>query len=201
MITSLLEDIFNHLLQTDPDSKDKLAALSGKSVGFDITNMPIYLLATIHHEGLVFSLGSIENADCILRGRPVSLARYLNAKQVNPSTNANLGVEIEGDLEFARKISNIFRGLNIDWEGVFAQLIGDFPANQMATVFSSLRGGLERSKDSAQQHLHYLVTERLDQIVTQSEAEAFYQAVDKLEADAGRLEQKISQLTGFNTRG
>ncbi len=201
MITKLLEDIFNHLLQTDPIAKEKLSALTGKSVGFAFKNSPFKLLAMINQEGLEFSLGSVETADCVLHGTPIALARYLNAKHVNPSTNARLGVEIDGDLEFARKISNVFRDLDIDWEEVFSQVIGDFPANQLTSVFSNFRNGFKRSKDSAHQHLQYLVTEKLDQIVTQSEAEAFYLSVDRLAADAGRLEQKINKLKGISGRG
>ena len=201
MITKPLEDIFNHLLQTDPQSKAKLSLLSGKSVGFALKNSPFKLQATINQQGLEFSIGSTEHADCILHGTPIALARYLNTKHVNPSTNVSLGVEIEGDLEFARKVSTIFRGLDIDWEEVFAQIIGDFPAHQLTNIFSGLRNGFERSRDSAGQHLQYLLTEKLDQVITQSEAETFYQAVDKLAADAGRLEQKINKLTGITERG
>ena len=201
MITKPLEDIFNHLLQTDPQSKAKLSLLSGKSVGFAFKKTPFKLQATINQQDLEFSIGSTEHADCILHGTPIALARYLNTKHVNPSTNASLGVEIEGDLEFARKVSTIFRDLDIDWEEVFAQIIGDFPAHQLTNVFSGLRNGFERSRDSAGQHLQYLLTEKLDQVITQSEAETFYQAVDKLAADAGRLEQKINKLTGTTERG
>ena len=201
MITSLLGDTFNHLLQSDSLAKEKLTALAGKSVGFDIKNSPFQLLASINPEGMEFSLGSTQHADCILRGAPIALARYMNSKQVNPSTNASLAIEIEGDLEFARKISSIFRGLDIDWEDVFSQFMGDFPAHQLSRVMSKFRDGFERSKESAEQHLQYLISERLDQVVTQDEAEVFYRQVDQAAAAAHRLEQLVNRLDQSRNHG
>ena len=132
MIDKILENSFNHLLQTDRDSQQKLAALAGKSVGIDLLNTPVQWLIKLSPEGITVDMGPADHADCILRGTPIALIRYLNAKQVNPSTNKSLGVEIDGDLEFAREFSTILRQLDIGWEEILSPLIGDFscPAAQ-----------------------------------------------------------------------
>jgi len=201
MIVNLIGDSFNHLLQSDPQAKDKLAALAGKSVGFKIKNSPFELLALITQEGMNFSVGSTQQAECTLSGTPIALARYMNSKHVNPSTNAALNVEVDGDLEFARKVSTIFRNLDIDWEEIFSQFLGDLPAHQLFRAMTGLRSGFDHSKESARQHLSYLITERLDQVVSQDEAENFYKGVDQVVADSHRLEQMINQFEQSDSHG
>ncbi len=201
MIIDLIGNTFNHLLQSDPLAKQKLVVLAGKSVGFEIKNSPFRLLALITTEGMEFSSGSIQQADCILRGTPIALARYMNSEGANPSTNVSLNVEIDGDLEFARKVSMIFRHLDIDWEEIFSKFVGDLPAHQLFRMMSGFRDGFERSKDSAQQHLNYLISERLNQVVSQDEAEIFYQGVDKAAADTHRLEQMFERLLESSPNG
>ena len=195
MLTDIIENAFNHLLQSDSYSKDKLATMAGQSVGFDIRGTALNYIATITNEGLSISKDSLEQADCILRGTPLALIRYMNAKQVNPSTNHALGVEIEGDLEFARNISTVFRKLDVDWEDVFSQLIGDLPAHQINRAISHFSSVFNRSRESASAHLHYIISERLDQIVAREEAELFYNEVDQLSARVDQIEQKINRLT------
>lgn len=195
MLDKILENTINHLLASDYQGKRRLSSHRGKSVGFDIKPMGLQFITTIENEGLSIDTGSVEQADCSIHGTPIALIRYLNASQINPSTNYSLGIEIDGDLEFAREISSVFRNLDIDWEEIFSKLIGDAPAYQLSKFMSVFRSDLERSKQSAQAHLHYIVSERMNQIVTSREAEQFYREVDQISVDAAKLEQKINQLT------
>ena len=123
MLTRILENTFNHLLASDYQGKQRLALHQGKSVGFNIKRTGqargLTLIATITREGLNMHSGSLEQCDCSISGSPVALIRYMNAPQINPSTNQSLGIEIDGDLEFAREISSVFRSLDIDWEEIF----------------------------------------------------------------------------------
>ena len=194
MIDQILENTFNHLLASDYQGKQRLSAHQGKSIGFNIMPMRLELVATITSEGLSVQTGNINQADCSISGTPIALMQYLNASQINPSTNHSLGIEIGGDLQFAREISSVFQGLDIDWEEIFSKLIGDAPAHQLGRLVTNFRGNFKRSKESAKAHLHYIVTERTDQLVSAQEAERFYREVDKIAVDAAKLEQQIKQL-------
>lgn len=205
MLTRILENTFNHLLASDDQSKQRLVAHRGKSVGFHVKaagqGNGLTLIAVINSEGLNIRAGSDRHADCSISGTPIALIRYLNATQVNPSTNHSLGIEIDGDLEFAREISSVFRSLDVDWEEIFSQFVGDGPAHQLARLVSGFRSDILRSKDSAKAHLKYIVTDRMDQIVTMDEAQQFYQNVDRLVLDTAKLEQKINQLIESTKHG
>ena len=196
MITRFLQETFNHLLATDPYSRQRLAEYAGKSVGFDLVGSALNLLVKINSQGISVESGPLESADCVLRGSPVALARYLNEKNVNPSTNVSLGVEIEGDLEFARRVSKIVRNLEIDWTEIFSGITGDFAAHHFGRVVSSLATGLGKARVSARKNINYILSERLDHVVHQDEVEVFYREVDQLAADTEKLEQRINALTG-----
>ena len=195
MIAQIIENTFNHLLASDYQGKQRLSAHRGKSVGFDIKPMGLQLIATITNEGLSMKTGPVEQADCSIRGTPIALVRYMNTSQINPSTNYSLGIEIDGDLEFAREVSSVFRSLDIEWEEIFSKLIGDAPAYQLSKFMSTFRNNFERSKHSAKAHLRYIITDRMDQIVSSQEAELFYREVDQIAVDTAKLEQKINLLT------
>ena len=203
MLTRILENTFNHLLASDYQGKQRLATHNGKSVGFKIKPVRqvfnqitgYEIIATITNEGLSLHDGSAQQADCSISGTPIALIQYMNASHINPSTNSRLGIEIDGDLEFAREISSVFRGLDIDWEAIISQLIGDAPAFQLTKFISNFRQDIVSSKNSAKAHLHYIITDRLDQVVSVQEAEQFYSDVDQIAVDAIKLEQKINLLT------
>lgn len=194
MIINILQDAFNHLLASDPCASQRLARHAGKSVGFDLLGTPLKLLASITAQGVRVAPGSLDQADCVLRGSPIALARYLNAKNVNPSTNAVLGVEIDGDLEFARQVSKIFRHLDIDWEEIFSPITGDLAAHHINRALSSLATGFGKARRSARQNIEYVLNERLEQVVHKDEAEGFYRQVDELAADVDKLELRINTL-------
>lgn len=195
MISQIIENTFNHLLATDYQGKQRLCAYQGKSIGIEIKPAGPELIATVTNEGLSINAGPVGQADCTISGTPIALIRYMNASQINPSTNYSLGIEIDGDLEFAREISGVLRSLDVDWEEIFSKFIGDAPAYQLSKLVSAVRSEFQRSKDSARSHLRYLIADRMDQIVTSREAEAFYRDVDKIAVEAARLEQKINLLT------
>lgn len=194
MIINILQGAFNNLLASDPCSSQRLAQHAGKSVGFDLLGTPLKLLAGITAQGVRVTSGSLDQANCVLRGSPIALARYLNAKNVNPSTNAALGVEIDGDLEFAGQVSKVFRQLNIDWEEIFSGITGDFTAHHINRALSSLATGFGKARRSARQNLEYVLNERLEQVVHKDEAEGFYRQVDELAADVDKLELRINTL-------
>ena len=188
------ENIFNHLLMTDPAGKQALSHYAGRTIGFDVRGTGIKLLSRINNEGMTISSDSLEQADCVLSGRPIALIRYLNTRNVNPSTNVSLGVELKGDLDLAIRISTVLKNLNIDWTEIFAGLIGDLPAHQLTSVLSSLRSNLDKTAIAAKNNLRYIITERLDQVVLREEAEDFYRQVDIVSAHAQCLEKQVDSL-------
>lgn len=205
MLPRILENTFNHLLATDSRARERLVAFQGKSVGFNIKSAELSrgleLITAINSEGLTIRTGSVEQADCTISGTPIALIRYMNATRINPSTNHSLGVEIDGDLEFAREVSAVFRSLDVDWEEIFSRIVGDGPAHQLARMLSGFRSDIQKSKDSAKAHLHYLVTERMDQTVPMEEAQQFYDDVDQIVLDAAKLEQRINLLIESTKHG
>ena len=201
MLPQILENTFNYLLASDYQGKKRLNLHLGKSVGFNILPMHLQLVATITNEGLSVNSGSVDQADCSISGTPIALIRYMNTTQINPSTNHMLGIEVDGDLEFAREISTTFRSLDVDWDEIFSQVIGDAPARQLGKFMTNLRGDFQRSKGSAKAHLNYIITERMDQIVSMQEAEQFYRDVDQIAVDTLKLEQKINLLVESPNHG
>ena len=200
MLLKTLENTLNHVLETDPLAMQGMAALAGNSVVLEIkggVSRKIVMSITARGVKLYQDAGNPpgNTPGCTLRGSPVALLRYLTAGHVNPSSNTSLGIEIEGDLQFANRLSRVLSAMDIDWKQILSQLTGDYPARHIVGLLQSLATGFEKSRRSAAENLKYIVRERQDLVVSAQEAEVFYQQVDQLFARTQMLERRISQLS------
>jgi len=186
----IIETVINRYLALDPEMLDKLAEFDGKVIKMEMTgiNKDLYMLP---NESGIQVLSQYEGeADTVLSGTPISLFKMGLA-----SNAANLllkgEIEISGDTRLGHQFKNVFSQMDIDWSEPLANLVGDGLAYQLQQAGSRLgHWGKDTVKSVSTSFGEYLQEESRD-VVTDTELEIFYGAVDRLREDVDRLQAKV----------
>ena len=188
-----LETALNHYLALDKNLAGLLAPLAGKVVAIKITPGPkiIYccptpnsmqLLETYHGEihatlsGSLSALGSMG----------------LSATPMHALFKGD--VHIEGDLELARKLQNLFAKLDIDLESKLAVYTGETMANRLFDLLNSGKHWSRQSLSTFRYNLQEFLQEESRDLPAQAEAELLFQQIDDCRSDFDRLQARFQRL-------
>ena len=187
-----LEQAMNAALALDPATMARLARLQGKVVGIDIrgTGLTFHLVPT--ERGLRLMGAYAGEADTVLRGGPLALARMNSAPAGEGLFSGE--VTIEGDVELGQRIQSIFQALDIDWEEHLSRLTGDIIAHQIGNTVRDLFAWNRRSGEKLGQDAAEYLQEESDILPSSAEAEQFMQQVDQLRSDTDRVEARVRRL-------
>lgn len=186
----IIEAVINRYLALDPEVLAKLAEFDGKVIKLEMTgiNKTLYMLPDT---GGMQVLADYEGAaDTVLRGTPISMFKMGLVPNVAKLLLKG-EVEISGDTRLGHQFKNVFSQMDIDWSEPLAQLVGDSLAYQLQQTGSKLgRWGKESVTSVSTSFSEYLQEESRD-VVTETELDAFNEAVDQLRNGADRLQAKV----------
>jgi ubiquinone biosynthesis accessory factor UbiJ len=190
----LLESVINRYLALDPETLEKLAALSGKVIKLELagTNKTLYMLPNA--TGIQVMTKYDEAADTVLRGTPISLFKM----GIVPNTASLLltgEVEISGDTKLGHQFKTIFSSMDIDWSEPLANIMGDglaYHLSQSGKKFGSW--GKDTIKSVTTSLSEYLQEESRD-VVTETELDIFYKEVDQLRDNVDRLQARVTSIS------
>lgn len=187
-----VEKAINAALSMDPGSQKKLHPLRGcvleinirstrRSIFFGVKDDKIILMPnddtpSVRLEGSLFAL--------------IKLASYNDKKPLFKSKE----IVLSGDAVRTEQIQNFIRNINVDWEGVLAEVIGDVPAHFLG---SSVRQGLSWSKMLSQSFLRDVeefIKYEVRLIPGKALASKQFAAVDKLRLATDQLEARFKSL-------
>lgn len=137
----LAEAGINKALQTDSLASSELASLQGKTFAVECQSPPIPISLAADSSGVTLSNGVSEQADVVLVGTLPSLMNLASSIVRDQSDFSSSGVEIRGDVGSLLQLSRSLSRLDIDWEDLLGNLIGEIPARLFFL-------GLERSKQN-----------------------------------------------------
>ena len=106
----------------------------------------------------------------------------------------NGDLEINGDTHVASVFHNVLNEVEIDWEELLAERIGDTMAAQIGRGARKVGGFMHKVSDNVQMDTRDFLQDNLQVAVTQAEVDAFIQDVDILRADVDRLEARLKRL-------
>ncbi len=189
----VLEAVLNRLVDLDPETRGRLAALDGRALTLDPGAGVPALRIAVDRERLRVgpgfagesalrigaSLGSLLGM-ALARGREGSVA---------PGT-----VQIAGDAELARQLERIATRFAPDFDEAFARVFGDVAGFQIARA---LRRAFAWSRDSARAFAHdaaEFLTEESRDLVARAELEQFLDEVDALRERADRLDARVRRV-------
>lgn len=200
-----LEAALNRAIALDPDTRDALQPLDGRSVVLALDSAEAPLALRMRVEGTQLRVGPVDAEqapDLAVRsslggvlslGMRMVLPRLLGAAADDEAMPVG-AMRIEGDAELARRLQRLAERFDPDWQQPFASVFGDVLGVQIANgVAAALRqartGGLKFAGTAAE----YLTEESRD-VVPRAELHAFHDDVDSLRDDAERLAARIARL-------
>jgi ubiquinone biosynthesis protein UbiJ len=141
-------DLINRALRYDPATRAMLARLDRKTLRLECDLSPLPLPAPVltlafHTDGVELEPGEIDAPTLRIRGSASSFVAMLN--DADPTTRPT-GLDVQGDHELLVVLRQQLRSLDIDWEAVAAQLLGDVPAHLLG---QSLRNAQQWQRDIA----------------------------------------------------
>jgi ubiquinone biosynthesis protein UbiJ len=186
-----LESALNHTLSLDPDSRQRLAALNGRSVQLHLRGPELALAVTVDHDRLVVGPPQ-DDAQLRVATTPGSLLSMLFRRDDDGIAPGK--VEIAGDAELARRLEKLASRFAPDFEEAFARTFGDVLGVPLARA---VRKGLAHARETAA----HLTEDGADWLrdearlaIAPGEAEGFLDGVDALRERSERLEARVQRL-------
>jgi ubiquinone biosynthesis protein UbiJ len=188
-LTSGIEAIINRALHYDPATRQQLATLTD-ILAIESTAPALTLYCHGTAEGVRIMHYCEAPISTQLSGRPLALLTLLQ----KPSSLANSGVELVGNVALLQRWQMLLEQVDIDWEEALSQLLGDIAGPVTA---NTLRGGFGWTQQQAhdiQRLLKEYLPEEVRLVPSRPELEQFYRAVDELALKTDRITARIAQL-------
>ena len=188
--TASIETALNRYLSLDPNALPRFAALEGKIITINIlgTNQSLSLFPSA--DGFLILSDFDETADATISGSMISLAKLGLAKNQKPLL-FNGEIKIEGDTRVANKFNALLSELDIDWEEIVAQKVGDIAAHKIGNVFRGANQWFERSIKSVVLDSGEYLQEEIHLSPANAELRRYINRVDGLREATERLAAKI----------
>lgn len=186
-----LETALNHTLSLDPDTQQKLAALSGRSVQVHLRGPELALAVTV--DGARLKVGPPQDDSQLkVAATPGSLLAMLFRRDDDGIAPGK--VEIAGDAELARRLEKLASKFAPDFEEAFARSFGDVLGVPLA---KAVRKGLAHARETAS----HLTEDSADWLrdearvaMAPGEVEGFLDGVDDVRERSERLEARVQRL-------
>ena len=201
-----LEAALNRAVALDPDTRDALQPLNGRSVvlALDAAENPLAMRLLVEGDKLrVGPVDAEQTPDLAVRstlggmlsfGMQTLLPKLLGKRDDDEAAVPVGRMRIEGDAELARRLQRLAERFDPDWQQPFTAVFGDVIGVQIANgVAAALRQARVGGQTFAETAAEYLTEESRD-VVPRAELDAFYDDVDTLRDDAERLGARIARL-------
>jgi ubiquinone biosynthesis protein UbiJ len=189
-----LESALNGYLGLDAVTRERLAALHGRTIGVEVLGLGLSLFFTADEAGALQVYGRHEGEpDCWLRGTPLDLLRAGDHAK-GPDQLFSQRVRIEGDSALAQRFGAILADVDIDWEEHLSRLVGDVVAHEVGGAARAARAFGRRTGRTAEQNLREYLQEEARLLPTRYELKELLDAVDVLRDDVERLAARVERL-------
>jgi len=194
VLARLIEAAVNRALRLDPEALRRLGELEGRVLLLEVASegapLRVYLLPG--PRGLELRAEHEREPDVTISGTvPVFLNQFLRGPQVSQT------LVIRGDIELGQRFQRILRRLDPDWEEGLARLIGDVGARQAGRMARGLRDRARAALRALAADTTEYLQEEIYLAAKRERVAQFLREVDRLRADADRLERRVQHLEGF----
>ena len=196
MLLTLINTALSKYFAGDPETASELQTLEGKKLVLALTDLKKEFLVCPAHSSVVvthYDQAAGHEITATVRTNAMALLRLgLGANYQAMLKDASL--TIDGDAEFANQLRMIFMQVDIDFEEIAANYVGDGLAYQLATIARRARSYQQRSARNFCLDVREYLQEESRITPTRVEVERFLDEVDHLDADIERLEARIRNL-------
>ena len=185
------------LIANDEAFAEGVVTLYGKTILFDVQGLGVQVYATFQNNEIRLQHDlplSVDKVDVVLNGRLKDFIALAKQQRNGQSMGAGQ-VEIQGDLQTAQAVQDLFKRVEIDFEEILARATSDAFAYGVGSIarraFINVRQGIGALEKDFGEYLQY--EKRLTP--SADELNGFTRAVDELAVDVERLELRIKKLS------
>jgi ubiquinone biosynthesis protein UbiJ len=183
-----LERGINQALAYSLQWPEYAARLNHTKLRCEIPMLHKQVFVQIENSLVSFSSQGPEQVDLVITATPSALLEMAQSKK------AGTNIHISGNAALAQTLQQAIHHLNIDWEGLLADQIGDIPARQASKVFAHLKDFAFRLKKTLLSDTSDYLVDESQLLAAQNEVELFYKEITALRYDTDRLEARIKRL-------
>ncbi len=198
MLKDLINTAGQRLLEQDPQNHDKLEKLAGKAIAFEIKKLDKTLYFSPTTEALNVGLQAPEIIDVTIRAKPSTLLKIARDGIDNAELSSG-ELEIDGDAITGQRFAKLLSELDIDWEELFAQQIGDVSARLLFDGLQRLRSWGQETQSTVKQNISEFLVEEAKQAASKTAIDTYLDDVDALRNDVARLAARVRQLRAIQT--
>lgn len=187
------ERALNRVLSLDPEALRSAQTMHGRLIAIELLGVRRTLYLIPHAQGIRVLARAEEPPAVTLRGTPLALVRMARARAADRPLVAG-DVEINGDLALGQELQRLAGRLDLDWEELASQLVGDVLARQLGNAARALFGWQRKARQTMEANLGEYLRIETRVLPERRELEGFLNAVDLLRSDADRLEQRLRRL-------
>jgi ubiquinone biosynthesis accessory factor UbiJ len=200
MLLTPIELLINSYIRLDPETVARLAQLSGKTLSVELRGLNITVYISPDNQGIHLKSHSETPPDTTINGKPFALLKLIKSGS-HHITALSDDISVQGDLELAQQLQDIFKTIDIDWEEHLSRLIGDVAAHQMGNI---TRGTLEYGRklfSTFRQTGTEYVQEELRYLPPREEVQDFINGIDETRDAVERLEARLCNIERRNHEG
>lgn len=195
-LTEALETSINQLLKQDPTTLEKFAALEGKVIAFELTDLELTLYLFPHTEGIQVKYLYEGKADTTLQGGALA---FVNMSLGDATESFFSGdVRIKGDIELGQHFKRILDKLDLDWEEWLSTYTGDLVAFKAGSLIRSFNSWGKDALKTLELDAREYIQDEGQLSPYSAELEEFTQNISQLRDDTARLEARLTRLQQLN---
>lgn len=192
-LLDIIEKALNRYLSLDPETKNRLHALEGKSITIILKPFNFSFQFYMKRGGVQLLLGEVYPAEIKIIGTSLSLLSLALAADKKHGFFSD-DIVITGNIDQGQQIVDIFDKLEIDWEEQLSKVIGDIPAYEVGSFVRKIKNWSKESAKILWQNIDEYIHEEQPWVPPIEALKDFYDEVDELRMTADRLEARIRNL-------
>jgi len=191
-LTPGIQKAINLALSMDPGARKRLQPLRGCILEIRVTTLNHSVFITTESDQIVI-LPSADQATVTLSGSTMAFAKLASYRDKS-SLFRSRDISLTGDAVRAQQLQRFARDLNVDWEAILAEVIGDVPAHAIGTsIRNTLTWGKHVSR-SLKQDLEEFIKYELRLLPGKAIARHQFESIDQLRLASDRLEARVRKL-------
>lgn len=188
-----IEATVNTALRLDPDSLDRVAAMSGTCIAIELRDLGLQIYAKPTANGISLDISCDPPPDITLSSTLAGLL-WMMAAPGDYSLFASGDAQLSGNVELGQDLKALIQGLDPDWEELLSRYAGDILARPVGNSLRSLKAWNQQATRSLGQDLAEYLREEIRLLPNGGEVAVFLDSVDQLRAHSDRLEARIQRL-------
>jgi len=197
--TPFASEIGSRLLQSDPTTLERLGKLDGKVIALDFESTDVTLYMFPSEAGIRLRNEWDGEIDVHMKGTPSEMLKMGMANKA-PVTPGKINIKLEGDLHVGQQFKKILDDMQIDWEELLSQQVGDTAAYHASRF---LRGAHKRIREvvktTAMNSSEYLRFEA-EILPADWRVNEFIDDVDRIREDVDRMAMRVDRLVRNQTQ-